>query len=146
MNRRGFLTLSAAAAALPVVADAKPGPGRQTFSDRQFETLAAIALLVNPPDPPFPGASQVGVADKIDQLAARFPPGMAQDLRTAITLVQARRLLHKDTLARQALWRKLSEGSATDRLVHKSLTNLCTATYWASPEVWESVGYPGPPL
>lgn len=146
MNRRGFLTLSAAAAALPVVAEAKPGLGRHTFSDRQFETLSAVAELVNPPDHPLPGASEVGVADKLDELAARFPEGMAKELKTAIALVQVRRLVHKDREGREALWTKLSQGSATDRQVHKSLTSLCTATYWASPEVWEHVGYPGPPL
>ena len=146
MNRRGFLTLSAAAAALPVVAEARPGAGRLTFSDRQFETLVAVADLVNPADHALPGGSEVGVPEKLDELAARFPEGMAKDLKTAIAVIQARRLVHKDREGREALWKKLSQGSATERQVHKSLTSLCTATYWASPELWEHAGYPGPPL
>ncbi|MCP4806225.1 MAG: gluconate 2-dehydrogenase subunit 3 family protein [Proteobacteria bacterium] len=134
-----------------------PSTPLKVLSDKQFSTLAAIAERVNPGGDGFPPASELGVAEAIDAVLATLHPGIASEIGQALMLVEnaVAGLLFGGRLkaftehppdVQEIVWAEWAESSlATRRTVYKALTGLCTATYWSNQELWESVGYPGPP-
>ncbi len=163
MNRRSFLGLSAASLATLSLASEAEGaaptdPGRVFLSERQHATLAALAEVVNPKVDAFPSASALDIAGKLDGLFARMEPGRAAELAQALDLVgggflglliarRTERFVRLSPSEQAAEWAAWAASDSPLRLsVHKAFTNLCAATYWACPETWPAVGYPGPPL
>jgi len=163
MKRRSFLGLGAAAAlALSGkglgAARAQPSEGLHFLTARQYATLAAIAEVVNPAYGAFPSAGELDVAGKLDALLDRMEPGIAAELAQGLDLVgggflglvlagRTERFASLPLARRQEEWKAWSTSRmALRRSVHKAFTSLCGATYWACPETWPGVGYPGPPL
>ena len=163
MRRRSFLGLSAASVAALCLASraegaATVGPGLLFLTARQHATLQAVAEVVIPGGGAFPAPSTLDIAGKLDSLLDRMEPGRAAELAQALDLIGggflglliARRterfadLGPSERAAEWAAW--AASDSALRQSVHKAFTNLCSATYWACPETWPAVGYPGPPL
>ncbi len=123
----------------------------------QFSVMAAISERVNPGGDGFPAASELSVAEDIDVLLSTLPPGLAAELQQAMDLVEnalANMVLEGDWETftgspperQDRVWASwASSDLETRRTVYKALTGLATATYWASPRIWEAVGYGGPP-
>jgi hypothetical protein len=155
-TRRSFLGLSAASlAVLALHADAHAAEGELT--PNRLATLAAIADVVNPAVGDFPAARELDIAGKLSELMAHMEPGMAAELGQALDLVgggflalivpaRGKRFARLSTPTQAAEWQAWSEGSDLQRSVHKAFNSLCGATYWACPEIWPLVNYPGPPL
>ncbi|HMV65939.1 MAG TPA: gluconate 2-dehydrogenase subunit 3 family protein, partial [Myxococcota bacterium] len=129
---------------------------------RSFAVLAAVAERVAPGGPSpngaaFPSASDVMVPEKIDALLATCDPAMTGEVSQALLLLEnalaglvldgrARAFTACDADEQEAIL----EGWRTSRLhlrrqVYKALRGLCASAYYASPEVYAAVGYPGPP-
>lgn len=127
------------------------------FDEVEFSVLWAVAERVCPANGAFPAASTVGVAEKIDALMASLDPGTQAETKAVLRLVEnALPGLLLDgrfttfTGSSPAAQDAVLEGMRTSRLhlrrtMFKALGGLVGATYYAQPEVWGAVGYPGPP-
>ncbi len=134
-----------------------PSTPLRALSPRAFSVLGAIADRVMPGDDRFPSATELRVAEQIDKLLSDAHPGFVTDMERALEFLEnavvGLVLDGRPTPFTQATPEEQDETLhvwATSRIsirqtVAKSLVSLCTATYWASPEVWVGVGYPGPP-
>ena len=129
----------------------------RALSPRAYSILAAIADQVMPGDATFPAAHELGIAERIDDVMAASHPGIVRDMEHALaflenavvgTLLDARyKPFTQCTASEQAEVLRTWQASRIGlrQTVVKSLLSLCTATYWACPEVWAATGYPGPP-
>lgn len=167
MTRRGFLGLSAGGAALlalggvgvalqPTVARTS-AVALRALTPRQFSVLAAFADRACPGGDGFPTAAEVQVAEKVDGLLATMHPADAAELGQALLLFDNALvgLLMDGRLATFSAaapdvqdatimaWR--TSKIATRRQVYKAIRGLVAASYYASPETYAAVGYPGPP-
>lgn len=134
-----------------------PGRPLQVLSAKQFSTLAAIADRVTPGGDGFPPASELQVAEAIDDLLTTVHPGIAAEIGQALTLVENavaglifggrfKAFTEHPPDVQDVVWAEWGESSLeTRRTVYKALTGLCTATYWSNEALWPLVGYPGPP-
>ena len=128
----------------------------RALTEEQFSVLAAVADRVAPASGEFPSAWQVEVPERIDELLSRVHPGLADEVGQGLMLLEsaaAGMLLEGRTAtftgsppdeqdAILASWR--ASGLEVRRKTFKALNGLCNATYYASPEVYAAVGYPGP--
>lgn len=171
-NRRRFLQvglLGAGVLALGGVGLAlRPGALRaprrplRVLDATAFSVLAAVAERVAPggtgaDGARFPPASEVLVAEKLDELLSTSDPAMATELTQALLLLEnalAGLVLDGRPRAFTACTPDeqdvILEAWRTSRLqvrrqVYKALRGLCASTYYGSPEVFAAVGYPGPP-
>jgi len=134
-----------------------PSTPLQALSPRCFSVLGAVADRVMPGDDRFPSATELQVAEQIDQLLSDAHPGFVMDMERALEFLENAVVgLVLDgrptpfTQASPSEQDEILRAWATSRIsirqtVVKSLVSLCTATYWANPEVWAGAGYPGPP-
>ena len=130
------------------------------LSPYEYAIFAAAAARLVPGDgaPGWPTAEALQAADKLDALLARLHPGATRDFRrllhvfesaltgltatgtplpfTRCTPAQQDRRLESWRHGRVELFR--SGYQAMKRLAH--------ALYYSSPQVYERVGYPGPPV
>ena len=130
------------------------------FSAQEHAIFAAIAARIVPGDSApagWPRAHDVDCAGKADALLARVHPEVGRELTQLLRLFEngvTGLLLGKHPApftslspaaqdARLQAWR--TSGVALLRTGYQALARLSTATYYASPEVYERVGYPGPP-
>jgi hypothetical protein len=128
----------------------------QVLDAREFSILAAVADRLVPRAGEFPAASEIGVPEKVDALLARMDPGQVGEVRLLLRLLENATLgLVLDGRVRPftrcsaavqdrvlANWR---DGAIQVRRVgYKALNGLCQSAYWASPEIYPLVGYPGP--
>ena len=128
----------------------------QALSQRQYSVLAAIADRIHPGGDGWPTASEIQVAEKLDKLLASANPGLAKEFGMALMLVEnalAGFVLGQGvtpfTRCSPEVQDKILENWQTSgidlrRTVFKGINGLCTATYWAAPELREGMGYPGP--
>jgi hypothetical protein len=169
-TRRSFLQVGVFGAALLAVGGTglalRPGvlrPPRRALralDATAFSVLAAVAERVAPGSPggaPFPPASELLVAEKIDELLSTSDPAMTTELTQALLLLEnALAGLVLDgrprafTACTPGEQDAVLEGWRTSRLhvrrqVYKALRGLCASAYYGSPEVYAAVGYPGPP-
>jgi hypothetical protein len=135
----------------------------QVLTEREFSILWAVAETLLPGAPQtgetaaFPPASDVQVAEKVDAFLARSHPGMQTEVRQVLGLLE-------NALAGSLFDGRFQSFTASDalgqakaldawrhsklqvrRTAYRALHGLCAASYYASPEVYPSVGYPGPP-
>jgi hypothetical protein len=108
------------------------------------------------PKAPTPRAAQV--AAKLDGFLAPLDPASAKDLRQLIGLFENGLFsllgggpptpFTKMTAAQQDrhLARWATSRMAVQRTGYQALKRLCCAVYFGSPEVYASLGYPGPPV
>lgn len=123
----------------------------------EYSILWAVAERICPANGAFPAASSLGVAEKIDALLATMDPGTVADTRQVLRLLEnALGGLLLDgrfttfTGSSPEAQSQVLEAMRTSRFelrrtMFKALAGLVGATYYAQPEVWPAVGYPGPP-
>jgi len=130
------------------------------LSPAQHAVLAAIAARVVPGDgapATWPSAEAVDCAGKIDALLARCQPAVGDDFKRLLGLFEnglAGLFIHTSPTPftklppleqdrRLEAWRR--SRLTLLRSGYQALVRLVHATYFASPEVYPLVGYPGPP-
>jgi hypothetical protein len=134
----------------------KPTHPLSVLDQKEYSILAALADRIGPANPPYPLASDLNVAERIDTLLKRLHPADVDELKQAISLLENAFFAFlfdgriqtftqsppevQDDILRQ--WR--SSKLAVRRTVYKALHKLCTATYWSTPEAYEHSGYPSP--
>ena len=135
----------------------QPAGPLQVFSPEQFSILFAVANRVHPGLNGLPTGADVYVAEGVDALLGAANPGIGQEIGLALQLLEnglsnfvfdgRPRNFSACLPATQDLilagWR--DSRVETRRTVYKGLLGLITATYWARPQLWKHVGYPGPP-
>lgn len=134
-----------------------PATPLQVLSVAEYSVLAAIADRLIPAGNGFPPAAQMRCAEKADAVLVRAHPGVLAELKQLIALFESALAgllfdgrptpftqLDPEAQDRALLaWR--NSRIAIRRTGYKALRNLLSATYYASPEAYAAVGYPGPP-
>ena len=139
-----------------------PGPRAplRLFTLEEHAIFAAVAARIVPGDhagPAWPTAAALDCAGKADALLARIHPDAGAELRQLLRLFEngltglafGVRPAPFTTLgpaaqdARLEAWR--TSRISLMRTGYQAMARLAHATYYASPEVYALVGYPGPP-
>lgn len=166
-SRRRLLflgALSSAALAIGGVGLAlRAGPPRtpraalRALDAREYAVLWAFAERIAPKNPPFPAASEVDVAGKVDALLAMMDPGTTAEVRLLLRLLDnalAGLLLdgrfRAFTECSDAEQDAILDGWRTSRLGARrmgftALRKLVAGAYYGSEELWVAMRYPGPP-
>ena len=135
----------------------EPREELRVLDAKQFSILAAIADRIAPRNRPFPSAFDVYVPEKVDALLHAMHPADAAEVQQALNLMEnaaAGLLLEGRTSTFTASdedaqdeilnsWK--TSNMQAKRMAFKALNALCSSAYYSSPEVYEAVGYPGPP-
>lgn len=136
------------------------GPLRLLSAD-EYAVLGAVAARIVPgdgADARWPRADALDCAGKIDALMATVHPDVGHDFRRLLRLIESgvlgaviagsprpfTRASAAQQDARLEAWRR--SRLALLRSGYQAVKRLCHATYYSSPEVYELIGYPGPPL
>jgi hypothetical protein len=134
------------------------GGALQVFSAEEATVLAAIAERLVPERAGFPRPRQLGLVARVDAVAAMAHPATQQELRQLVRLFEGALaglvLDGQPTLftasTPEAQDRRLRAWSrsriALRRTGYRALKKLVYAAYYAAPETWAAVGYPGPPI
>lgn len=134
-----------------------PSGRLRALDERTFSILAAVADRIAPSGNGFPTAASLGVAENIDALLVRSDPALVDEVKQLLLLLENglaglvfdgrirtfTSLSPEDQDAVLLAWRRSS--LSLRRTGYKALHGLCAAAYYASPEVYERLGYPGPP-
>ena len=108
--------------------------------------------------PKAPGPQAVQVAGKLDAFLAPLDPAQAKELKQLVVLFENAlfsllgggppRPFTRMTAAQQDrhLSRWATSRVAVQRTGYQALKRLCCAVYFGSPELYASLGYPGPPV
>ncbi len=164
LSRRAFLgralQAAGAVAVLPAAACAPAGPseatsGLQALHPSELPILDAVADAFVPSGGAFEiGAREVGLARRIDALAAGQGPEVVRGLRGALWLLEllggplAGRYGRFSTFSfadREAVLRALvSSRIAPARDVFAGLKQLCVFTFYCQDASWPATGYEGP--
>ena len=172
VDRRRFLKRGLFGGALLVLGGALPfvfrttrrggaprGPLRLLSAD-EYAVLAAVAARVVPGDGAdgrWPRAEALDCAGKIDALMATVHPDVGIDFRRLLHLCESgfvgmftaaspqpsTRASATEQDARLEAWR--GSRLAVLRSGYQALKRLSDAVYYASPEIYPLIGYPGPP-
>jgi len=171
LDRRRFLRRGLVGGALLVAAGAAPFAFRSTrmraprgalrlLSPAEYSVLAAVAARIVPGSGApagWPSADALDCAGKIDALMARVHPDVGHDFRRLLRLIESglggallagsprpfTRAAPDQQDARLEAWR--TSRLALLRSGYQAVKRLAHATYYASPETYALVGYPGPP-
>lgn len=135
----------------------EPNKALQTFNQRQYSVLVALADALCPGGETLPTAAEVGVAEQLDALYTRMHPGVGKDLAAALDLLEnalASALLDQrfqtftacsvDARA-DVLEQWKTSGLEVRRAIYKALRGFVMAAYWGDPRTWGYLGYPGMP-
>jgi len=128
----------------------------RVFDAAQLTVLLAIANRIVPEHAGFPRPAEVGVPAKIDAIAAMAHPSAQKELRQLVSLLESglsglidlspRLFTECDAAAQDRRLRQWQTSRlAIRRTGFRALKRLVAAAYYASPETWGAVGYPGPP-
>ena len=155
----GALVLAAGAAgiALQDTLLRQPMAKLQVLDQRTFSILVAVADRIAPAGGGFPSAEELQVAEKIDGLLARMDPAVGGEIKQVLLLLENAlaglvfdgrtkpftRMMPEAQDDALRSW----QNSRLDvrRTAYTALHGLCAAAYYASPEIYPLVGYPGPP-
>jgi hypothetical protein len=162
LSRRALFRYGAASALLVAAADgpiarAQPAPGLALLSPGERDTLVAAAERIVPGGDGLPAPGDIGVAAKVDAAMTLLHPADVEEIRQGLMLLESAvvgllldarptRFTDCDPAARDealADWR--SSRITLRRKAFKAIHGLISAAYWASPEVYPGIGYPGPP-
>lgn len=164
-TRRVFLGRSlravGALATLPFVAPAcskaptAPVPtDLHVFTAGEYEILSAVADTLVPRGGAFPlGASDVGLAERIDRFVATQDPAVVKGLRGALVILEygggplagrMGRFSRMDGDARTAVFRALPHRFGIARQIYAGLKQLCLFLFYCTDESWPAIGYDGP--
>jgi hypothetical protein len=136
------------------------GPLRLLSAD-EYAVLGAVAARIVPGDAAdarWPRADALDCAGKIDALMATVHPDVGRDFRRLLGLIESgflgavlagsprpfTRASAAEQDARLEVWRR--SRLALLRSGYQAVKRLCHATYYSSPEIYELIGYAGPPL
>jgi Gluconate 2-dehydrogenase subunit 3 len=133
-------------------------PPLQVFSPQEAAVLLAIADRLVPERPGFPPPRQLGLAARMDAIAAMAHPATQGELRQLVRLFESAlsgllldgqpTLFTTSSPAQQD--RRLSAWAASRlplrRTGYRALKRLVYSSYYSSPETWPVIGYPGPPI
>ena len=139
----------------------EPRRGLQALSRSEFAVIAALAdcMLGRQalPDPAWPTAWELQCPEKVDAVVAQLHPEARAEFKQLIGLFE-NGLSGLLTTLRPAPFSQLPLAPQQRRLNawrtspfalmrsgYLALTRLIHATYYASPEVYAAIGYPGPP-
>ena len=162
-SRRGLLKKTLGGAALLALAGAIPLALRKTklreppqklrfFTAAEYSIWAAVAERILGDAPP-----HLDVAAMADEFLAPLPPADATDLKRLLALLDNAlanllsggppRPFTRMTAAEQDAQLQSWQTSrlAIQRTGFQAMKRLCCAIYFAQPQTWTSVGYPGPP-
>ncbi len=132
------------------------GPLR-CLSPRAFSILAALADRICPRGDGFPSASELNVAEGIDDLMSRVHPGDVADLETALLFFEnaLSGLLFDGRPTPFSACDPATQDAAIDafrrsavgarRQVFKATYGLIAGAYWANHTLAAKIGYPGQP-
>jgi hypothetical protein len=151
-----FVLASAGVALQPTVLTPPSRPLR-VLTTTQYAILRAVAERFHPGKGKIPSASQLGVAEAVDELLASAHPGFASDFGRALLVFEsaAAHLVfdgHLTPFTRMppeqqdhvlAGWREAR--SHLRRQIFHAMLGLCSAAYWGDPRTWFVMEYPGPP-
>jgi Gluconate 2-dehydrogenase subunit 3 len=168
-GRRSFLVkgllggalLAAGGAAWVATRSTRPAehPGRlAVFSPEEAAVLLAVADRLVPPRDGFPSPRALGLAERMDAVAAQADPATQVELRRLVRLFESAlsgllldgrpQLFTEASPERQD--RRLRAWAqsrvALRRTGFRALKRLALASYYTSPATWRAVGYPGPPF
>jgi hypothetical protein len=135
----------------------EPGHPLQTFNQRQYSVLCAVADTFCPGGGGLPTASEVAVPEQLDALYARTHPGVGKDLAAALDLLEnalASALLDQRVQTFTACspstratvleqWR--TSGILTRRAIYKAVRGFVMAAYWGDRRTWTHLDYAGMP-
>jgi gluconate 2-dehydrogenase subunit 3-like protein len=131
----------------------KPKRALRCFDERHFAVLAAIASRTVVA----PAADPVEIAHRVDETLSLGVPEAKADFRNllmlfenaAVGLLLDRRIKPFTHLGPEERDRALDAWRDSKLVLRRSgylaLKKLTLAAHYASPDTWESVGYPGPP-
>lgn len=134
-----------------------PRRALRALDERSFAVLAAVVDRLIPTGKGFPPPEDLQLAERIDAFLAAGDPAVAAEFRQVLLLIEnglAGLLLDGrptafSRLSAEAQHRALDAWRTSDwkfrRMVYRALHGLCMAVYFACPEVYAGVGYPGPP-
>ena len=129
----------------------------KAFDETTFSILAAVADRISPAGDGFPSAWDLKVPEKIDGLFSKVHPGDVKDYANGLMLIEnsIAGLLFDGrfgnfTSSSPEVQDQSIESFRTSKLevrrtIFKALYGTCTAAYWSSPILNQSMGYPGPP-
>ena len=164
-TRRVFLSRSlralGALATLPLVAPAcskvpsAPVPADlHVFTSGEYEILSAVADTLVPRGGAFPlGASDVGLAARIDLFLARQDPAIVKGLRGALLILEygggamagrIGRFSRMGAEGRAAVFSALPHRFGIARQIYVGLKQLCLFLFYSVDESWALIGYDGP--
>lgn len=138
----------------------QPGGPLRLLSPQEYSVLAAAVDRIVPGDgagPEWPRAAKLDCAGKIDALMARVHPDVGHDFRRLLRLLESSAFGALQAAAPRPFTQSPPaeqdarlEGWRTSRLEllrsgYQAVKRLAHATYYASPETYARVGYPGPP-
>ncbi|HUK65991.1 MAG TPA: gluconate 2-dehydrogenase subunit 3 family protein [Anaeromyxobacteraceae bacterium] len=135
-----------------------PGGPLTVFSPAEAAVLLAVANRLVPEREGFPRPARLGLAAKMDRIAAMADRPTQADLRRLVRLFESAmwgflfggdlQLFSEASPGRQdarlSAWAKSRINQR--RTGYRALKNLVYAAYYASPETFPAIGYPGPPL
>ena len=131
----------------------------QFFTPAEYSIWAAVAdrVLAEEKPGPAPSASQLDVAARADAFLAPLPDSDRKDLKQLLALFDnalfsflqggpPRPFTAMSAAEQDAHLRRWQTSRfAIQRTGYQAMKRLCCALYFSAPEVWPSVGYPGPP-
>lgn len=154
----GVLALGGGGLALRRTKLAATTPALKYFTPAEYAVWAAVAERFLPGGAGWPSASTVGVASAVDGVLTLADPQTQGDLHQLLGLFDSAlasllfdgRPTPFTQLGTEAQDAAL-EAWRTSRLVvrrsgYEAMRRLSMAVYYARPESWAGVGYPGPPV
>jgi hypothetical protein len=157
----GGLLLAAGGGAFLATRRTRPATGLgplQVISPEEATVVLAVANRLVPERVGFPRPLEVGLPRKFDTLVAGLHPGTQKELRRLLNLFEGALagFLFEGQLrpfTACSPWEQDDRlrGWAHSRVTlrrsgFRALKKLICAAYYASPETWPAIGYPGPPL
>ncbi|HEY6104886.1 MAG TPA: gluconate 2-dehydrogenase subunit 3 family protein [Anaeromyxobacteraceae bacterium] len=130
----------------------------QVLTPEEATVVLAVANRLVPERVGFPRPIEVGVPRKVDAVVAGLHTGTQKEIRRLLNLFEgavAGFLFEGQlrTFTACSPWEQDDRlrGWAHSRVTlrrsgFRALKKLVTAAYYASPETWPAIGYPGPPL
>jgi hypothetical protein len=134
-----------------------PADGLKALSQREYTVVDAIARRMIPDAPGLPSVADVGVAERVDGIAARMDPSALTELKQLLGLFenglvgllftgQAGSFTTLSAPAQDEVLADWEQSRLTLRRTgFSALRGLVMAAFYSSPKTWSAVGYPGPP-
>jgi hypothetical protein len=120
---------------------------------KQLCIVRAVVEALLPADGDLPDGLSLGVHQRVDEEVWAAPPGIGDDLRSAISLIEHlpplygfygrfTRLSPEERLACFQQLLLAGPGPVVQSAV--ALKQLCSLFYWSHPQTWPAIGYDGP--